>query len=49
MALVLLVLWPVVAGAWHQWQKGERRAAAVGLVVYCAVAVAFAVYQFFLR
>lgn len=47
--LVLLVLWPVVLGAWHQWQKGTRRVAAAGLLAYCALAAAFAVYQFLVR
>ena len=49
LALVLLLLWPSAAFAWRTWQKGENRFGAMGVAGYALLALALAVYQFFLR
>lgn len=49
LAVVLLVLWPSIGFVWRAWRKGENRLGAVGVALYGAVALAFAIYQFFLR
>lgn len=46
LAVVLLVLWPSIGFVWRAWRKGENR---LGVALYGAVALAFAIYQFFLR
>ncbi|MGE5554636.1 MAG: hypothetical protein ACM3XZ_12135 [Betaproteobacteria bacterium] len=47
LALVLLLLWPSVGFVRATWR--ENRRGALGVAVYTALALAFAVYQFFLR
>lgn len=47
--LVLLLLWPTAGFVRRTWRREENRVAAAGVAVYAAVALALAVYQFFLR
>lgn len=49
LALVLLALWPATAAAFRTWKHGGNRSGALGVAGYALVALALAVYQFFLR
>jgi hypothetical protein len=49
MAVVLAVLWPSAGYSWRAWRRGENRLGALGVAAYSALALALAVYQFFLR
>lgn len=49
LVLVLLLLWPSAAFVRRAWREGNNRLGALGVAAYAGLALALAVYQFFLR